>query len=213
MQQLSTKGTMMILIRHGERVSRSGETQEDANDAPLTAYGRQQAVQAAQILQSMPLAALYSSPYQRCVQTALIICERQRSPLPLVYEPELREWDILPSYRGHPARAAWKYLCRATDWLRPPEGEAIEDLAWRGARVFERIARHHQGHTIALCGHKALFRATCQQLVWTPALIQEELELNEGSMLCLCREQCGQWIALPLQPIRSNKRTEEIRQP
>ena len=196
MQQLSTKGTMVILVRHGERVTRSGETQEDANDAPLTERGRQQAMQMALTLQSVPLAAIYSSPYRRCVQTAQIICERQRSPTSLILEPDLREWDILPSYRGYPVRTAWKYWCRAANWLRPPEGEAIEDLAWRGASVCERIAQHHQGHTVALCGHKALFRATCEKLVWAPELVKEELELNEGCMLQLWREHNRQWIAL-----------------
>jgi broad specificity phosphatase PhoE len=128
-----------------------------------------------------------------------------------MFEADLREWDILPSYRGHPARTAWKYLCRATEWLRPPEGEAIEDLAWRGVRVCERIASGHQGYTVALCGHKALFRATCHRLVWASEQVKGDLELSEGNMLWLWREQSGQWIALPLQSIISNTRNEEAR--
>ncbi len=212
MQRLSTKGTMVMLVRHGERVTWHLETQKDTNEASLTEKGKHQALQAALALQSVPLAALYSSPYQRCLQTAHLICERQRPPISLVIEPDLREWEILPSLRGHPTRTAWKYLCRSVEWLRPPEGEAIEDLAWRGARLCERLAHHHQGQAIALCGHKALFRTTCQKLIWAPALVKDQLEMPEGCILRLWREQDGRWIVLSHQSWEVKKNSQETRQ-
>lgn len=102
----------MILIRHGQSefnvVFNRERRDPGIRDAPLTAHGRTQALQAAgelraRIQQGTRIKRLLASPYTRAVQTAVIIAEAL--DLPVEIEPLIREHAAYHCDIGTPASA------------------------------------------------------------------------------------------------------------
>lgn len=63
----------LILVRHGEIDSNRRKIYSGRSDEPLNDRGRQQAADAAVQFQQIPIAALFTSPLRRTVETASII--------------------------------------------------------------------------------------------------------------------------------------------
>ncbi|CAE7411064.1 unnamed protein product [Symbiodinium natans] len=91
----------LILARHGERQDYADDAWLAAHlqarpwDPPLSAEGRAQAKRLPQAVRSfcqelgLELGAIYSSPMQRCVETAT---PTSNSELPVIVDPHLGEW-------------------------------------------------------------------------------------------------------------------------
>ena len=65
--------TRIYLIRHGETEHSAADRLSGASDIDLAAEGRRQASCLAQRLARQPIAALYSSPLRRTVETATLV--------------------------------------------------------------------------------------------------------------------------------------------
>lgn len=93
----------VLLVRHSERLdyvdkeySKTPEGQEWPWDAPLTARGwilaREVAAEFAALQEEMKFALIATSPYRRCVETAMAIAKA--SKLPIVLDQEIGEvWE------------------------------------------------------------------------------------------------------------------------
>jgi broad specificity phosphatase PhoE len=83
----------MILLRHGQTVFNLhfSKTRVDPGvaDPPLTPLGETQARDAAKRLSGTPISRIVASPYQRAIQTALIVAEPFGVPVEI--EPDIRE--------------------------------------------------------------------------------------------------------------------------
>ena len=86
------------LIRHGEVDNPQGVVYADLPGFGLSERGRRQAAAAASHLADRPLAAVFSSPLRRAVQTASAIAGASRLPVHIL--PELGEWGLLSLWRG-----------------------------------------------------------------------------------------------------------------
>ena len=89
-------------IRHAESELNAGR--EAGLNSVLTALGRQQAQALAARFAGQPIRAVYSSPFERCLQTALTIAAAIKSPLRL--RPELFEHHHLPDGQAPDFRMA-----------------------------------------------------------------------------------------------------------
>ena len=88
---MGESATTIYLIRHGRTTLNAQGRFRGRQDPPLDAVGRDQASSAAKLLSDIRLAAVYSSPLTRAVQTAETVgasCE-----LDVVIEPELIDLD------------------------------------------------------------------------------------------------------------------------
>ena len=82
----------MILARHGETASNRDGLGLGLQDVPLTEKGRKQAEALAEALADAKVAAVYSSPLRRAVDTARAIASRHR--LEVVVDEGLTEMDV-----------------------------------------------------------------------------------------------------------------------
>jgi broad specificity phosphatase PhoE len=60
----------LYLVRHAQAGSRQNWDGEDDTQRPLTSFGRNQAADMVGTLADVPLDAIFSSPYLRCIETA-----------------------------------------------------------------------------------------------------------------------------------------------
>ena len=149
----------LFLVRHGETMANREYRYIGTRDDPLNALGETQAIQLAEALSVLPVAAVYSSPLQRTFDTALPIATRHRLEVQRV--DDLREcyfgtWEGLS--RAEVLERSPEDSQRLREWERntsiaPPEGESFEALQQRVVAAVEHLAQAHPDQAIVLVSH------------------------------------------------------------
>lgn len=139
--------TTVILVRHGETEWNVLHRFQGSTDVPLNDTGRLQAGFARNGLAGTELAAIYTSPLQRAVETAEIIRGERDIPVHLtegLREMGVGEWEgllvseidekypgLYDVWRSHPTQ------------IRLKGAERFEDTRTRAWQTFRQIARNH----------------------------------------------------------------------
>ena len=154
--------TRIYLIRHGETEHSAADRLSGASDIDLAAEGRRQASCLAQRLARQPIAALYSSPLRRTVETATLV-GRPHGLTPILAaglrEIDYGQWearrrrDVQAEYAA--AFAAWEADPLT---LAPPGGETGRAVLARALPALQSIAANHPTQTIAVVSHKTTIR-------------------------------------------------------
>jgi alpha-ribazole phosphatase len=158
-----TETTRLLLIRHAQ-------PDEDARgrcygrlDIGLSARGQRRAQLLARTLDRIPLAAVYSSPSTRTLETAApLAAAHQLSPS---VEDALREIDFgeLEGRSYDEIQAAYPDLYRS--WMETPTlvefpgGESYTQLRERALAALEAIRARHRGEVAAIVSHGGILRA------------------------------------------------------
>jgi ribonuclease H / adenosylcobalamin/alpha-ribazole phosphatase len=149
--------TRLLLLRHGQTELSVQRRYSGRGNPPLTTLGRRQADAAASYLASRGgVAAVISSPLQRCHDTATAAAKRLG--LDVVVDDDLIETDF----------GGWEGLTfsEASEqdpelhrrWLRdtstePPRGESFDHVDERVSRARDRIVAEHGGSTVLVVSH------------------------------------------------------------
>jgi broad specificity phosphatase PhoE len=131
-------------------------------DLALDETGRRQAEAAALRLKVEQVAAIYSSPLKRALQTADAIAKQ----LKLSVQPWEGLIDIdFGSFQGLSSEEAWKKDSKLfTMWLeqphlvRFPKGESLDIVRQRVLAAVEELASKHQNQTVILVSHTVVCR-------------------------------------------------------
>jgi probable phosphomutase (TIGR03848 family) len=163
--------TYLLLIRHGENdwvgTDRlAGRTP----DVHLNEKGQQQAANLATLLAKQPIAAIYSSPLERCLETAQPLAALLNQTI--IAEPGLLEVDY-GEWRG----AHLKELSKLPEWqmvqhfpsvFRFPGGETLREVQSRAVETLERICVSHPNQVVAVFSHADLIRLCVAHYMGTP---------------------------------------------
>lgn len=146
---------MIYVARHGHVENPGNVLYGNLPGFRLSALGRSQALALGQRLARVRLAAVYSSPLERAVETAAIATARSPAIV-----PELVDWEPDPDWVGLP----WSVIptrypqrwaeFRARPWL----------VGAPAALALRRIAATHPGAGILVVGHQDPLRAALQVL-------------------------------------------------
>ncbi len=154
----------IILVRHGQTEwndgGASGEHFRGRIDIALNPTGVAQAHAVAERLASLSVAAVYSSPLRRAMDTAAPIARRHG--LEVIPFPGLLDIDYgLWSGRSHKEVAGrWPDLYRR--WLTMPEqvripgGECLDDVRRRVVEGLDGLLEKHDGQIVVLLGHQVV---------------------------------------------------------
>jgi phosphoserine phosphatase len=153
--------TTILLARHGETDwNRQGRFQGHA-DPPLNATGHAQAAELAAELEGVELAAVYSSPLRRALETAqLVAAEHGLEPVAV---DALREVDV-GSWQGLTRpEIETRYPEQFTRWLDYDQGwedgESYEEMGRRAVAALLELAAAHEGERILAVTHGGPIRA------------------------------------------------------
>jgi broad specificity phosphatase PhoE len=161
--------TRLLLVRHGA----TGATEEDrfsgSTDAELSEQGRWQAARLGERLSPQTLAAVYSSPLSRALETARIVARHCR------LEPVVRE-GLREIGHGH-----WEGMTREdverafgdeyAAWeadpftFAPLGGESGLAVLARALPVVREIVTAHAGGQVLVVSHKATLRLILSSLL------------------------------------------------
>jgi 2,3-bisphosphoglycerate-dependent phosphoglycerate mutase len=135
--------TTLYLVRHAHADWTGSE------DRPLSEAGAAAARTLAASLASYPIAAIYSSPFRRSVDTVTPLSKRIGIPLALHDDLRERELPIVSLDNFEPlVREAW-----SKPDIPPGGGESNHAAQTRGLAAVQLIARRHEGEHIVVGTH------------------------------------------------------------
>ena len=187
--------TTFLFIRHAlcDPVGRS-----IAGRAPgvhLNASGRAEAEALAKRLSGLRMAAVYSSPLERALETADPIAALQglRTQIaPGFTEIDFGEWtgktlaelDHLPE---------WKAFNSFRSGARIPNGESTGDVLARALAELDRLGKAHSGpgELVGVVSHGDVLRAVIAHFLGIPADLFQRIELSPASVSVLSLEDQG----------------------
>ncbi|GAB4535786.1 MAG: histidine phosphatase family protein [Anaerolineae bacterium] len=191
--------TTLLLVRHalndwvGDRLA--GWTP----DIHLNDKGRGQAEALAQRLADKPLAAVYSSPLERAVETASIIARPHNLEVQIregVGEVRYGKWTG-QSLKELAKEDAWRVVQFYPSGAYFPDGEGIREMQARAVAELDSIAAAHPSETVLVVSHADVIKASLahyaglhldmfQRLVISPASLSVVAFTDMGPRLvCL----------------------------
>jgi broad specificity phosphatase PhoE len=132
-------------------------------DIPLDAQGYQDAVDAARLLSTAGLTAVYTGPLRRTIATAQIIADEARLPdlriLHGLNNVDYGAWEGMTAEEAamHDP-AAFDLYRTAPDKAACPLGERLCDAQDRMLAALHLIGTRHQGETVAAVTHAVMIR-------------------------------------------------------
>ncbi|MDP2662332.1 MAG: histidine phosphatase family protein [Dehalococcoidia bacterium] len=154
--------TRLVLVRHGETTWNVTGYYQGRTDTDLSDRGRRQAARLAEHLRDMPLAAIYSSPLKRALdtieQTAREAGQQVRVECGLT-EIEHGLWGGL-----HKSEVEERYGETLRLWLENPTraevpgAESLEEVRDRVLETISDILGRHPNQTALVCTHDAVLK-------------------------------------------------------
>jgi broad specificity phosphatase PhoE len=161
--------TECVLVRHGEtEFNRLGVFRGRA-DVALNDLGREQAGWVAQALKAEPLAAVFTSPLARALDTAAAIADAHGiEPIvdPAFDNINLGEWQgVQKSVVEREQPAQWKLWVTDPERLEIPGGETLAQVRARAyGRAVELVGRY-EGERFAVVTHRSVIKVLAGALL------------------------------------------------
>jgi broad specificity phosphatase PhoE len=185
---------LVILVRHGQTDENVSGKVSGQGPVPLNARGQEQAQLAAEVLSSLGVTHIFSSPVVRARQTAEVLAQRLQVGIEEV--PDLREvgygdWEgqYFQHLRQHPvAHQVFHDPVHAVF----PNGESLPAVQQRGVQVIEAVRRQHPRGILALVSHGDVIRTALAHYLGMPFNDYRRLNQDPGALSVL--ELFDDWV-------------------
>ncbi len=154
--------TRLYLIRHGETEENQRGILVGSTDVPLNDTGRSQSIDLAKLARTLPVDAIFASPLQRAVETAILAFGKEAR---IVTDSSLREFHFGEWEGLHFTDISKRYPELWQTWIHDwehtniPEAEAFAAFVQRVLSFSTNILRNHQGQNLAIVSHGGWIRA------------------------------------------------------
>ena len=154
--------TRFWLIRHGEPTEEVRQRCYGSLDVGLSETGRAKMAQVAEDLRAEPIAAIYSSPLSRALESARILAAVYGCPVEIA--ADLRELDFGDFEGLTYDEIAARYPEFYRQWMatptevRFPNGESFSEMQGRVLGAFDAIQQERRGQTVAIVSHGGVNR-------------------------------------------------------
>lgn len=176
----------------------------------LGTTGHWQAARLARRFAPGALDALYTSPVQRCRETAAPLaaaCGMLPAVLPEAEEVDFGAWtgSRFAMLEDDPAWRAWN---GSRDTAAAPGGESMVAVRSRVEALLDRLRRRHPDGRVALVSHAEIIRTAILQVLGLPLQAYERLEVSPASISALALWPGGERV-LGLNDVAHLAKTEE----
>lgn len=186
--------TYLLLIRHGENeYVAQGKLAGRTPGVHLNAQGRAQASALAERLRSVKLDALYSSPLERCMETAQAVAEARGEsviPCPGLLEVDYGAWQG-GSLKELGASPVWQRMQFHPSRFRFPEGETLRTMQNRLVDAVEAIRIAHPRQVVAAFGHADPIKSVLAYYLGMPLDLFQRLRIDTASVSVLALQDAG----------------------
>lgn len=151
---------LLLLVRHAVTRATGRTLTGRLPGHHLSRKGLEQAEALSARLSSVPVKAIYSSPLERCRETAEVVAAAHRlrvRTLKDVAEVDYGEWQGRSLKSLYRMKIFAELLAKPADF-RFPGGESIREAQTRGMRSVESLLAKHTGQVVAVFSHADLIR-------------------------------------------------------
>jgi broad specificity phosphatase PhoE len=156
------KGTLIILVRHGECEGNIKEKFRGRIDFPLNERGFIQAQDLALELKNFPLKYIYTSPLSRARQTAEAISRQCRVKVKMeerFNNIELGSWEgCFKKEIAELYPKEWELWINNPEKLRVQDMETLYDVQKRAKACLDSLVSKRNGETFAIVTHRAVLK-------------------------------------------------------
>jgi probable phosphomutase (TIGR03848 family) len=151
----------LLLLRHASTEQTGKRLSGWTPGIHLSERGAGEALALAERLTPLEIHAVYSSPLERCLETATAVAEPRGLKVDVIEDVgEVRygEWtgrDISELAK----QELWRVVQLHPSSARFPEGESILEMQTRAVLACERLRAEHAGQTVAVCSHADVIKA------------------------------------------------------
>lgn len=190
----------ILLVRHGESVWNEEERVQGQQDIPLSELGRKQAIALGERLKGVEIAACFSSPLKRAVETTMLILDASGNSVSITTLPELMERNFGDWEGRRIDELKALFADEFNRWVKanyippPPNGESVKDLLARVERGLERIFAKVQNGTILVVGHSGSVKAAICVLFQLPLQSFAKLRVDNASLTVVEVKNSRSWL-------------------
>jgi probable phosphomutase (TIGR03848 family) len=156
----SSPVAVLLLIRHAVTEATGKVLIGNAPGYHLSDEGRAQAAALARRLSAVPLAAVYTSPLERCLETAAAIAAGRRltvRSLDDLEEVGFGQWTGRPLSQLARTKM-WRQVHAAPSTVRFPAGETFSETQHRAVAALDGMAARHPRAAIGVVSHGDVIR-------------------------------------------------------
>jgi broad specificity phosphatase PhoE len=181
---------LLFFIRHGENnFVKTGRMAGRLPGVHLNVRGQKQAQALSEALKDVPIKAIYSSPLERAMETAIPIANALK--LQIAQESDLMDTNV-GKWQGRSLKIirltkAWKTVQNAPSRFRFPEGESFPETQMRIVNVLERVVQKHtkSNDIIAIVFHADPIKLAVSHFLGLPLDNFQRLGCDTGSVTVL----------------------------
>jgi len=185
--------TLLLLMRHGTNDWVHGRLAGWTPGVHLNDEGKAQAAALSERLGDLPIAAIYTSPLERCVETATAIARPRGLDLRLVEQiGEVRygEWqgaELKELYKHE----LWPGVQFYPSGTRFPNGETLGEAQMRMVQALDGLRERHPKETIAVFSHADIIKLAIAHYVGMHMDLFQRLVINPCSLTAIAFERMG----------------------
>jgi probable phosphoglycerate mutase len=192
---------LILLVRHGQ--NDWVKKRRLAGWIPgihLNDAGRKEAEQAAGRLAQLPIKAVYSSPLERCHETAEIIAGAHKlevQPVPAVGEVAYGEWQG-EKIKRLSRLPEWQSVQYTPSRFRFPGGETLIEVQRRATDALEKLAERHEKDIIIVVSHADVIKLALAHFLGMHIDLFQRIAIAPGSVSVLALGKTGRPLILRL---------------
>lgn len=179
--------TCVYLVRHGHTEDVGKRLAGRLPGRHLDARGREEVARLGESLARTRIAAVYSSPLERCVETALAVATPHDLEVEVhaaLNEVDFGEWTgaLIDELRGD---ARFRHYNEHRAGNRAPSGEHAAEVAARMARELSELRDRYPDGNVVVVSHSDPLKAALAHFVGIPPDLAHRLELDPASLTLL----------------------------
>ena len=194
--------TRIYLIRHAEAEGNLYRRVQGQYDSLVTERGLEQIKALEERFRDVPIDAVYSSDLYRTKKTASAVYLSHHLPLhtdPGLREVAMGEWEDRPwGQVGREDRQELIYFNANDPRWHIPGGETFPILRQRLVSTLEKIARAHDGQTVAVASHGMAIRNALTGILGLPVEEGHQVAHCDNTGVSLLEFDGGKWNAVYL---------------
>jgi probable phosphoglycerate mutase len=190
--------TTFALIRHAEHRLVGHTMVGRASGVRLSPEGVGQAERLAERLAGSSIGALYSSPLERAVHTAVAIAARVGVEVEVAEELNEIEFGAWTNRTLEDLRPVeeWRRFNLFRSGSEIPGGEMMVEVQGRMLRLIERLCRVHPEQAVALVSHGDVIKATLAHYLGVPLDLFHRIGISPASLSIVRIERYGPEVLL-----------------
>jgi len=185
--------TTFLLLRHAAHTLTGDVLAGHTPGVHLSRQGQQQAQQLVARLAALPIAAIYSSPLERTMQTAQALASRLNLPVQAsasFAEIDFGEWSgqRFDELAGDPRWQAWNSF-RSSAPL--PNGGLMLEVQWRAVAALQSLCQQYPDQLVAIVSHADVIKAVIAHYLGLHLDLFQRIEISPASASVIAVHEWG----------------------